>query len=190
LLTFHRGADFDYIEGEHDGYRRLACRAVHRRAVCRLGDGLWVVADRVTGRGAGPVELLWQLADVPVTGQAGRFELDLGRTRAQIHVHGSVPGETELLRGETDGLRLGWESCYYGEKHPAGTLRRVVAAELPVVFVTLVAFGEPVESRFTPDGKLKWSQGDLAGRALLVPDGLRLVEQIDFGNRQYLPILE
>ncbi|HEV2915226.1 MAG TPA: alginate lyase family protein [Pyrinomonadaceae bacterium] len=53
---------FDYFEGSHDGYKRLASPAVHTRSILFLKDDYWIVRDRVATEGAHRYELRFHFA--------------------------------------------------------------------------------------------------------------------------------
>ena len=54
-----------YWPGEHNGYKRLASPAVHRRGILRLPGEHWLVLDGLSGEGSHEYRLQWLLADHP-----------------------------------------------------------------------------------------------------------------------------
>jgi hypothetical protein len=50
------------FEGQHDGYLRLTAPALHRRAVLRAGDDIWVIVDDILGQGTNRLACQWLLA--------------------------------------------------------------------------------------------------------------------------------
>lgn len=136
------GPGLDYVQGEHYSYQRLASRAVHRRAVLRMGERYWLVVDDVLGQGREQIVLHWQLADFPHTATAGGARLDTPAGPVELAVAANTAElQVDVVRGQSSPSALGWESLHYGEKQPAPTLRCQVTAELPQRIVTLVALG-------------------------------------------------
>jgi hypothetical protein len=74
---------FDYLEGEHDGYARLAEPAIHSRSVLFLKRDYWVIRDRVESNGL---------------------------HRVSVHFH-CAPGVTAEVDGDRDLVLSGGERC-------------------------------------------------------------------------------
>ena len=116
-ICWSRSRDFDFFEGEHDGYvKRAGVR--HRRAVIFGAAGYWVVVDLLDGRGEHDVRALFQLApglrrvDCPGFAFAGR--------------EGRITLESLLPRGLSvrcveggEGPPEGWVSRGFGLREPA-----------------------------------------------------------------------
>jgi asparagine synthase (glutamine-hydrolysing) len=109
-------------EGEHDGYRRLAAAVQHRRAVLRLGDEHWLVADALESAGEHEYRLHWLLPDLPCAEGADGLTLQTAAGPYRIAA-GCVDGEAvrSLVRGDEASIR-GWRSPYYSHKEPALSL--------------------------------------------------------------------
>lgn len=73
---------FDYFEGEHDGYRRLASPALHRRSVLFLKQRYWIVVDRVESAAPHRVDVRMQCSPGVSVAQAHAGMLTLGREDA------------------------------------------------------------------------------------------------------------
>lgn len=119
---------FDFVEGEHDGYRRLPDPVIHRRAVLFLKPDTWVVWDVLQGRAAHQMELLLHLlpgCNVLVNKKDGGFAL-LSPQGIRLNVMVSKGcGERvvpEILNGSDKELTAWW-SPEYGVKMPARALR-------------------------------------------------------------------
>jgi hypothetical protein len=74
---------FDYFEGAHDGYARLAAPAIHSRSVLFLKGGYWVIRDRIESNGS---------------------------HRVSVHFH-CAPGVTVEVDGDRDLVLAGAEGC-------------------------------------------------------------------------------
>jgi asparagine synthase (glutamine-hydrolysing) len=150
LLSFEDAGAFAVAEGEHDGFRRYPGRCVHRRAVLRVGDDLWVVVDTVRGDGGHTARLQWlggpypHRYDVP----AGRLEVETPAGPFTVTVLASdarpLPGDV-VAGGETPPR--GWLSRYYGEKVPAPSLAVSRSGEAPLELVSVLSAGRPTIAR-------------------------------------------
>lgn len=185
-LGHWRHGTMELWQGEHDGYRRLACRAVHRRTVCRLGEAYWLIVDDVLGRGRERVRLLWHLADVPAELVGETVRLQTGAGPAELAVWATAAAvHRRLERGLADGERLGWQAPYYGRRTPAPTFCAGTEGPLPVRFVTLLnlARGPLQVAECNPLGRIAWSTdgGPEASVSLVPPaEGPRVVGTLSF----------
>jgi hypothetical protein len=123
--------------GEHRGYRRLADPVTHRRAVAAVGDGAFVVYDRLDAAAAHGVSLAWPLGPGlrAVEAPGGVDATAPDGTGLAIRVSAGVP-VTRRLEPAPWSRRL---------EHVEETSRLVVeaAATGPVELVTLLAVGAP-----------------------------------------------
>ena len=118
--------DLKYLEGRHDGYRRLDSPVEHGRGILRLGDEHWLIVDRLTGRTAHKYRLHWLLADLPYTPAETESGMGLVLTTDngpyQVRMLSSISSATEsLVRADANGPR-GWQSRYYHDREPALSL--------------------------------------------------------------------
>ncbi len=127
-------------EGEHDGYRRLAAPALHRRTVLRLGGEHWLVADALESAGEHEYRLHWLLPDLPCEEEADGLTLQTGAGPYRIAA-GCLNGQAvrSLVRGDDASVR-GWCSPYYSQKEPALSLALLARGQI-VRFWSL--FGPP-----------------------------------------------
>ena len=142
FLGRRRRGDLEMIAAEHYGYRRLPCRATHRRVICRLGEACWLIVDDLLGSGTEQVRLFWHLADSPceLAGETVRMASEAG----EVTVRAACTAKDawcRLERGLENEERMGWQSLYYGRRTPAPTLCVEANSALPVRFVTLVCLG-------------------------------------------------
>ncbi len=131
-LAWHSDETIDYYEGEHDGFRRLPGRPVHRRVVLSVRGEYWLVLDGLLGTGSHDVELRLNFApniDVAVEDRclvvAGPN--DVGTT---VATWSQTPLTVETARGQEDPI-AGWFSPGYGRKTPATTVRLTTSGSLP-----------------------------------------------------------
>jgi hypothetical protein len=134
------GGTFDYAEAFHNGYAPL----VHRRALLRTDDGLWLVADHLHGRGRHDVDAYWH---IDPTWRCGRTT---SRAAQLLHEDdtsvwlGSTAGHLRRFHGDQDGL--GWCSPVYGRTIESTTLRFSYDGCAPLSMVTAIAAGSAVTS--------------------------------------------
>ena len=124
------GARIDYVEAEHDGYMPR----IHRRAVLRIGEGLWIVADHMLGTGPVHADTYWHLDPAWSTDEGGPgFRHSDGLHAAIV----STAPDRQEFRGDHDGLG----SCapVYGGIVPSSTLRMSEAGHAPLTMVTALA---------------------------------------------------
>jgi asparagine synthase (glutamine-hydrolysing) len=158
-LGRQHGTDVEFWGGEHYGYRRLACRATHRRTVGRLAEDCWVVLDDVIGAGEDTVELYWQLPDLPYQSEADAVTLQTPAGTCRLHVRTSAEdSQLQVFRAlAADGARAGWESPCYALRLPALTVRLRFRAKLPARIVTWLGLGVTLDIRPTDLGReLAW----------------------------------
>jgi hypothetical protein len=116
--------DVDYWEGEHDGYRRLRPPVIHRRAMVRLGDAAWLVADRLESTGSHRYRLHWLMPDAPFEWDADELRLALELSAGSYHMAfvTSNPAEDCSFARAEDGSARGWRSPSYFLLEPALSL--------------------------------------------------------------------
>ncbi|MGD0294798.1 MAG: asparagine synthase (glutamine-hydrolyzing) [Terracidiphilus sp.] len=142
LLRFEDNADWALCEGEHYGYQRHKGRCIHRRSVLFLKDDLWIVVDRVEGKGAHRVRLHWLGGDFPYRpGLDGEPSLQLETPDGSFYVsvYNAVgnPLSGEIVAGQDDPPR-GWLSRYYGEKVTVPSLTVEPSQRLPITMVSIL----------------------------------------------------
>ena len=125
------GETFDFFEGSHSGYRRLANPVTHCRSVFYLKSRFWLIRDTLEGTGMHHADVCWHFAPgsvFPIPGGA-RF---LSRDNGVLTLLSSA--NSDFLQETTDG----WYSPRYGRKEPAPVLRISSKAHLPLEFVTVL----------------------------------------------------
>jgi asparagine synthase (glutamine-hydrolysing) len=134
--TIH--SEWDYFEGEHDGYRALG--VTHRRGVLRART-LWVVVDDLLGGGSPATRLHWLLPDFPyrVLEAAQHLTVETPAGGYAVQVWCSAAADLSLVRAgsSVDELR-GWRSLYYAERVPALSFVLESQAGLPIRFITVL----------------------------------------------------
>jgi len=175
LLRFEDAGAYALAEGEHDGFRRYAGRSVHRRSVLHAKDDLWVVVDRIAGRGSHSARLQWLAGPYPHAYSAadGRLTLETPAGPFAITVldRSARPLAGEVVAGGESPPR-GWLPRHYAEKDPAPSLTVVRREELPLLLVTVLSAGVP---RVSLEGQRWQVAGGDAAASFRIDDG-RLVD--------------
>ncbi len=153
LLRYERQGDCELVEGEHDGF--LSNGVLHRRAVLRVKEAVWVIVDDLLGMEVRRARLQWLFPDgewqlqydcptLRIKTGFGLIEVRLWCS--QVHALDLVrAGETlKSSSGSADPYASirGWRSLYYAKKQPALSLSMESQAALPVRFVSVVVLGE------------------------------------------------
>ena len=124
---------FDFVEGSHDGYRRLAQPGVHRRAVIFLKPDYWLVRDELTGKGAHEIDRYFHFSPMDVYRNTGTKTVRTQR----------IDGKTfSILSVEDEGIELdiiesgenpacGWIATGYEKKIRAPIVRYRYKGKLP-----------------------------------------------------------
>jgi hypothetical protein len=132
-LNFARSPNgtLERFEGQHNGYLRLGYPLVHRRAVLRAGDDIWLVVDDLMGDGSHNVEGHWLL-------QSGQQVLDEYQNKLRVGLSNTVHdaelnlywnlwnvdnASVDLSCGDESAWPRGWRSRSYGSLEPALSLR-------------------------------------------------------------------
>lgn len=136
--------DLEYLELEHDGYRRLSDPVTHRRAIIRLGGEAWAVVDDLVGSARHELRLHWLLADLPYVLEGERLlRLEADAGEYCVDIHGAVD-ELDVVRGgETTGTR-GFVSEFYADRSPCVSVAATTRTELPGRLVTVFAPAEEI----------------------------------------------
>lgn len=127
----------DFLDAEHDGYRRLTDPVTHRRRVLYVKPNAWVVVDDLTGEGRHTADVRFQLApDTTLVADRGADWSCVTADGARLWMK-SLSAENLDVR--TDD---GWVSDAYGQRRAAPALSVSTNAQLPLRIITvLVADG-------------------------------------------------
>lgn len=131
-----------YMEGEHDGYLRLAGSVRHHRRVIGIASDYWLIVDELTGKGAHRSAWHYHLdpsVDVdlaPATGVACA-SLRSGAARAGLSVVTSAASCARMVYGQTAPVQ-GWVSERYGARAAGPVLQVSAETALPLLAVTVL----------------------------------------------------
>lgn len=110
-----------YWEGEHDGYQRLSSPVILRRGILQVGDGWWLILDRLAGEGDHTFRLHWLFPDVPFDWDNATGSLRLYLAPGAYDVQMGVLSQScsySLIRADEQSPR-GWRAPYYNYREPA-----------------------------------------------------------------------
>ena len=182
---------FDYFEGAHDGYARLASPAEHARSVLFLKGDYWIMRDRVTTAGTHDYALHFHFAP------DGEPEIETHPESARLAVRaaeGNMENEAApwlqvyTFAGGKNGEwheREGWVSDCYGARTPAPVRAFATTATGAQDFITFLipppaANGMGVtrvrELEATGGRSFEIERGTRRREVLLVGDGSIYVE--------------
>ena len=133
------GDSFNFFEGSHEGYMRLANPVTHRRFVFLLKGEFWLVRDLAEGSGIHDLEIFWHYAqDLTVRSETSAFiaEPRLG-TEAAVGARKLIL-QTCANAGWTSGLDTSLISPAYGATCSAPVVRLNAHVPLPADFACLL----------------------------------------------------
>jgi hypothetical protein len=140
LLARIQSADgvLDLFQGQHSGY----APTVHRRAIVRAGDDLWLVIDDILGTDPHEISLQWLLAPSEYALDPAANTMSLQMSENRVHLQWMAAGFLpHVTCGDEAAAPRGWRSRYYGVKEPALSFELKAAAEFPCRVITLFSFG-------------------------------------------------
>jgi hypothetical protein len=170
--------DIEYVEGEHDGYARLAQSVIHRRRLVHVAPECWIVVDDFRGSGEHRFDFHYHFAPDVRLSKLERDDSWIGISAEQqglrLSLFTSHPlVSTDILRGEDERFG-GWASRAYGDRKPCSTVCASLAAPVPAAGMTFV------EPNASPDSSVQrleleygegiacaWRQGDFEDIAAL-----------------------
>ena len=134
-------AHFDFVDGAHSGYERLAEPINHRRQIVFVKPDYWIVIDLLAGRGRHCFDLFFHLAP--------GFEVVLETESKTLYsTNSDEPGiviaplltgdlEAELITGARNPVQ-GWVSFVSGDRRVAPALRLRRQETAPLQFCTIL----------------------------------------------------
>lgn len=116
-----KNGNFDYWEGEHNGYKRLPYPVNHRRGIISLPNEHWLIIDRLTSTASHDYRLHWLLMDAKYkeerSTQAIHLMTEDGPYFAQFHTS-ATENEAMIVRCSPNSP-TGWRAPYYHSREPA-----------------------------------------------------------------------
>jgi len=149
---------FDYVDGRHEGFHRLADPVAHRRRILFVKPHFWLVVDDLTASDKHTYDQYFHFAEgADLTAGPSQSFIARYANRAGILVKPLETGglRAETYNGGTDPIQ-GWVSYDYAVKVPAHTICYSRETGHGAQFVTLLApfQGEPGAFAIEPCGNL------------------------------------
>jgi glycosyltransferase involved in cell wall biosynthesis len=144
---------FDFVEGEHDGYKRLSDPVGHSRSILFLKNDYWVMRDRITAQEAHELDLRFHFAaglhpqlTQPVAGHRNPPPVVTTRDERGAGMDLVTFGEGSWQREE------GWISHCYGKRESApvwtfSTISKGNAELITLLFPQAKYSDQPTEMR-------------------------------------------
>ena len=154
LNAWHSHAYFDYFEGAHDGYERLAQPVTHQRSLLFLKNRYWLVRDRLTSEGRHQYDLRFHFSPdaSPLMDVEGKRSAVLESWSEKSGLEIFTFGCGRWLAEE------GWVSTRYGERKRAPVYNYSATAEGEQEFLTFLM---PREARGSAKTVVRESGGRL-----------------------------
>jgi hypothetical protein len=139
--------EFEYVDGEHDGYAALPKDIGHRRRVIYIRPNYWIVLDDLRGRGEHNFDFLYHFAtdvELFIFGDEPKGDVEcrarIEDTGLQMFMYASAPLRADAICGQVGPIQ-GWASRRYGERHPSPVLRASMRGRAPVSMMTFLMPG-------------------------------------------------
>ncbi len=140
--------EYVLVQGSHDGYMRLAARALHRRTLLWKPDQFWLILDEISGTGhSRAVSYLHLQPKLALD----RIEENLWRVDGTgMGLWFATFGEPRdaLAHGVTDPEPQGWYSELFGMRTPNTVFSLEKAGELPFCFGYVIFKGSSGQVEF------------------------------------------
>jgi len=141
LIQWFSDKSFDFVDGLHDGYKRLSDPVTHRRQIFFVKPEYWILIDVLNGR----AEHLYDQYFHFLPGTKVHINANNGILRTHNHFKSElmvIPLNTDdlqfdIIEGQTSPIQ-GWVSHFSGEKLPAPVLRYQKKAVAPIQFCTVL----------------------------------------------------
>jgi hypothetical protein len=134
------------FQGQHDGYLRLTAPALHRRAVLRAGDDVWIVVDDISGQGTNSVACHWLLAEgehaIDESANRLRWSLPVGDMQLHWAVTNLDDARASVTCGDENEAPRGWRSRYYGVREAALSFQLKGSGRMPCRIATVFILGD------------------------------------------------
>lgn len=144
LLAWVSTDAYDFVDGAHDGYTRLAHPVVHRRQILFIKPDYWVVFDQLLGHGRHEIELLFHFSSEATVARPMDDRLVIRCNGIELWIaplHRPASAEWRIVSGQEAPVQ-GWVSRYSGQKRAAPVAIYNLIANMPLHFVTLLWPGE------------------------------------------------
>jgi hypothetical protein len=141
LIQWFSDKNFDFVDGLHDGYKRLADPVTHRRQIFFVKPEYWIIIDVLYGIGDHLYDQYFHF----LPGTEVHINKNNGILQAHNHFQSGIliiplnndNLQFDIIEGQTSPIQ-GWVSFFSGEKSPAPVLRYRKSAAAPTHFNTVL----------------------------------------------------
>jgi uncharacterized heparinase superfamily protein len=137
--------------GEHDGYRFLPGRPLHRRDLWLIEGGVLLIWDTIRGTGRHRLEVGFHLHPEWRAEKAARNQVDFYRDEKWLTFQQLQEGELTIDRGELNPIR-GWYAPEFGKREPIDCIVWERTMELPA-WAGFVCYPAELEVKIDVDGE-------------------------------------
>jgi hypothetical protein len=141
--------------------------------------------DDLFGDGDHDFRLQWLLADLPFTvePEGMHVSVDMGEDEYGLYLRTclpeSVPGQFDVVRGTEDSAPRGWQSSYYGVRHPAPSVVLSLRGGVPCRLVSVFALEKRDNQLFVSAEQIHFENCDFELTAnLLAPESPSIVKDV------------
>jgi hypothetical protein len=132
---------FDFVDGSHTGYNRLAEPITHRRQIFFIKPEYWLVIDWLHGQGVHTFDLHFHLMPGVVSQHDPAIHTvyggNIGQPGLCIAPVAGDEWQSEVITGSESPIQ-GWVSFFSGEKQAAPTVRFRQQRHAPAQFCTVL----------------------------------------------------
>jgi hypothetical protein len=177
---------FDYVDGSHDGFERLADPVTHRRKIVFMKPAFWLVVDELSAQGQHRYDQYWHFGPEAKLTENGDFSVkaDYGNGAGILVKPLFTDGlYVQKYCGSEEPIQ-GWVSYDYAVKVAAPTLQYSRQADQSVTLATLlVPMKEPagdVSAKAVSDSQYEVAWGDSMYRIILGDGRLQAAGDLEF----------
>jgi hypothetical protein len=141
LINWFSNESFDYVDGFHDGYKRLSDPVIHRRQIFFVKPEYWIIIDVLNGQKKHTYDQYFHFlpgtkVHLQQNSKILRTINDFGPGLTIIPL-GPETLKSDVFEGQIAPIQ-GWVSCFSGEKSPAPVMRYRKNAAGPTQFNTII----------------------------------------------------
>lgn len=140
LISWTSNKEFDFVEGEHNGFQRLPNPITHKRRILFIKPEYWIVDDILLGEGQHYFQLFFHFIPCKISiDKATKVITTVQRDKAnlKIGVANFETLEVGIFEGD-DPPQGGWISQKHGSKIPAPVVNYSKTVEAPTTFTTVL----------------------------------------------------
>ncbi len=143
LLTHQFTNQYQLLQAEHNGYRRLSPAVIHRRTIYWHLSQFWLWIDELWGEGTTNATNFIHLHPEITAHKNGRFSWQLNGSTQPMWLFCFGAQTATWLQGQHEPYPQGWYSEAFGKKIANQSLEMHVQGQLPLRFGYVLSRTEP-----------------------------------------------